>query len=383
MQKHNLDILVASLPEHLLYLLDFTILGATYQTKTQNYAVCSSDLTQPRRLVISASDAPTALEFSDEVELVCHGGYRFNKYSEPLSPFARRLQEQIEHRENSPADALIEAIRRFSGKKLRIGIDELRTPVTTWNKVAAAYPDAGLIPALPVFEEIRSIKHPDEIKLIRKASGIAEDSLLAALDHTKLGDSEYAIGMDYRAEVANRFAHGYFCTCTIDQRTAYSDTCHKKHSVISDGSVIRFDFGAIFEFYHSDLARTVMVGKTNPEVEGYYSAILAGLDEAINCIKPGAMACDIFHTAVEAVRKNGIPHYERSHVGHGIGLQIYDMPSITAQSQAILEPGMVLCIETPYYEIGKWGIQIEDTIVVTETGYARLTHTQNDLIKIM
>jgi Xaa-Pro aminopeptidase len=82
---------------------------------------------------------------------------------------------------------------------------------------------------------------------------------------------------------------------------------------------------------------------------------------------------------MEGVRQ-GIPHYERHHCGHGIGLQIYDPPSISANSDQRLEEGMVLCVETPYYEIGKYGLQIEDTVVIVADGIRRLAHTSNKLI---
>ncbi len=378
MEGNHLDLLVASNPEHILYLLNFTILGQTYQARTQNYAVVSAH-SDVKRLVISPSDAPTAVDFSREVELVCHGSFHFD-FCQPYDAFSTRLQSQIGQRQSSPAQALIEAIRRFGGKKLRIGIDELRTPVTTWNLVAAAFPDAELVPALSIFEQIRCVKHPEEIAQIEKSTHIAEDSLLAALDSVHLGSSEYEIGMNYRTEVAKRNAHGYFCTCTIDKRTAFSDTCHKKDVTVQQDSLLRFDYGANYDFYRSDLARTVVFGNASEEIKMRYAAILAGLEAAEAAMKPGVLACEVFHTAMAAVKEHGIPHYERHHCGHGIGLQIYDPPSVSASCTQPLEEGMVLCIETPYYEIGKYGIQIEDTVAVTANGIRRLTHTSNDLI---
>lgn len=195
-----------------------------------------------------------------------------------------------------------------------------------------------------------------------------------------LGNSEYEIGMNYRTEVAKRNAHGYFCTCTIDERTAFSDTCHKKEAMVRQDSLLRFDYGANYNFYRSDLARTVVFGNTNEEIKTRYAAILAGLEAAEASMKPGVLASEVFHTAMAAVREHGIPNYKRHHCGHGIGLQIYDPPSVSASCAQPLEEGMVLCIETPYYEIGKYGIQIEDTVTVTANGVRRLTHTSNDLI---
>jgi Xaa-Pro aminopeptidase len=77
---------------------------------------------------------------------------------------------------------------------------------------------------------------------------------------------------------------------------------------------------------------------------------------------------DVFEASVETVRREGIPHYQRSHVGHGIGLDGYDAPDIAPSSPAVFEEGMVVCVETPYYEMGFGGLQVEDTLVVTKDG---------------
>ena len=87
----------------------------------------------------------------------------------------------------------------------------------------------------------------------------------------------------------------------------------------------------------------------------------------------------IFVTAVEATRKAGIAHYRRHHVGHGIGLDVYDMPILNETTSTPLEAGMVLEVETPYYELGFGGLQVEDTILVTDHGHERLTGSSNEL----
>src|SRR3546814_11934744 len=90
----------------------------------------------------------------------------------------------------------------------------------------------------------------------------------------------------------------------------------------------------------------------------------------------------VFRSAVETVRREGIGHYRRNHVGHGIGLDGYDAPSLTATSDEILEAGMVLCVETPYYELGRWGLQVEDMLVVRSDGVERLMATSGELMMV-
>jgi Xaa-Pro aminopeptidase len=80
------------------------------------------------------------------------------------------------------------------------------------------------------------------------------------------------------------------------------------------------------------------------------------------------------------VREAGIPHFRRHHAGHGIGIEPYEPPFLTETSEEILEEGMVLNVETPYYEMGFGGVQLEDTIVITNDGYRPLTKLNRDLL---
>ena len=96
-------------------------------------------------------------------------------------------------------------------------------------------------------------------------------------------------------------------------------------------------------------------------------------------MKPGAVAKDIFNAAVERVRESGIPHYKRHHVGHGIGVEYYDLPIITPNTDIPLEANMIFEIETPYYEFGFGGAFIEDTVVVGEHGSTIITKLQREL----
>ena len=86
--------------------------------------------------------------------------------------------------------------------------------------------------------------------------------------------------------------------------------------------------------------------------------------------------------AVETIRRSGLPDYRRHHVGHGIGLEMYEAPLVEENSDALLEAGMVINVETPYYESGYGGFQVEDTIVVTETGEELLTHADRALAEV-
>jgi Xaa-Pro aminopeptidase len=143
--------------------------------------------------------------------------------------------------------------------------------------------------------------------------------------------------------------------------------------------MVRFDLGCVLDGYRSDISRTAVLGPPDAKLARYYAAVLAGERAAIAAMKPGVPASHIFDVAVRVTRESGLGHYERHHVGHGIGLEVYDPPTINAAASVPLEAGMVFCVETPYYEHGWGGVQVEDTVVITETGARMLTRSSQDL----
>jgi Xaa-Pro aminopeptidase len=140
------------------------------------------------------------------------------------------------------------------------------------------------------------------------------------------------------------------------------------------GDVIRFDVGGRYKHYRADIARIATCGEPDKTVSDQYRALLAGVEHAASVVKPGMPASQVFQDVMSVVRLAGLPHYKRNHVGHGIGMDGYDLPILSAASTDIIEEGMVLCIETPYYEIGRWGLQVEDMFVVRAAGLERLTN---------
>src|SRR5262249_25313084 len=131
------------------------------------------------------------------------------------------------------------------------------------------------------------------------------------------------------------------------------------------GDLVRLDVGGVFKGHHGRLARTAVMGKPSDDQQRAHDAIQTALEAGRHAMRAGATAGTVFGRAGAAAREGGLPHFDRDQIGHGIGLEPYEGPQLMAGSDAPLETGMVLRVETPYYEPGWGGVHVRDTVLVT------------------
>jgi Xaa-Pro aminopeptidase len=227
--------------------------------------------------------------------------------------------------------------------------------------------------------KVRSVKVPGEVDRLEAAAHLAEDGIARAIDEAGPGVTE----RDLASIVASVMSAGggipRFVVVTSGERSALSDA-RAADRALQPGDLVRFDVGCTVDGYWSDIGRTAVVGGPDPLQARRYAAILAGEDAQLDTLRAGVTAGSLFDVAVAAVEAGGLLPYRRHHCGHGIGTAVYEPPSVAPAGAAeALEAGMVLCLETPYYEIGWGGMMVEDTVVVTAGGHRRLTRTDRSL----
>lgn len=269
--------------------------------------------------------------------------------------------------DGDPIAALVRALdeRGLSGG--RIGVDELGITPACWDQLAAARPGSTLVRAAELFRYARAVKTPEEIARLRASAQLAERSIDAALAVAREGATELDLACAFHSRTIAGGGMPVLGCIGFGTRSAMTNV-QPSTRALRKGDVIRFDVGGRYRHYRADIARNASFGEPSGKVATYHRAICAGLDRAHEMIRPGVKAADVFERVMETVRREGLPHYARSHVGHGIGLDGYDAPNLTPQSKDVFQEGMVLCIETPYYELGFAGLQVEDTLVVTRDG---------------
>jgi Xaa-Pro aminopeptidase len=130
------------------------------------------------------------------------------------------------------------------------------------------------------------------------------------------------------------------------------------------------------------MTRTVYVGHPTDDARAVYEAVRQAQQAALSAVRPGVSVGEVDQAARKLLRKNKLARYFTHSTGHGVGLEIHEMPRVAAGQSEILRPGMVITIEPGVYLPGKWGVRIEDMVVVTEQGCKVLTPTSKELIAI-
>lgn len=151
---------------------------------------------------------------------------------------------------------------------------------------------------------------------------------------------------------------------------------------IQQGDAVVLDFGGTLERYHSDMTRTVFIGKPDREFQRIYDIVRKAHDAAMDFARPGVRCEEIDSAARQVISNSGYGQYFIHRTGHGIGLEVHEEPYIVQGNTDILQPGMAFSIEPGIYIPGRYGVRIEDCVIVTETGIEPFTRFRSDLIVI-
>ena len=237
--------------------------------------------------------------------------------------------------------------------------------------------------APPLVERARMVKDADETRAIRTAVERGAELFSHALKTIRPGvmETEVAAEMEYAARKDGAEGMAFETIIASGARSALPHARASSTAIVS-GAFVVCDFGVILHGYCSDRTRTVYVGAATAEARRVYDAVLASQQAAIDAVGPGVKVARIDQAARKTLQQNGLAQYFTHSTGHGVGLEIHEAPRVARGQQEVLRPGMVITIEPGVYLPGKWGVRIEDMVVVTEQGCEVLTPTQKEFIVI-
>ncbi|MBP9988164.1 MAG: aminopeptidase P family protein, partial [Ruminococcus sp.] len=229
-------------------------------------------------------------------------------------------------------------------------------------------------------DTLRMVKREDEIKNIIKAQRISEAAFDHILGFIKEGvtEKEIALQLDFFM-----LSHGAQ-TLSFDTIAISGENTSKPHGVPTDkkinhGDFITMDYGAVYNGYHSDMTRTVAVGRVSDEQIKIYNTVLEAQLKALSVLKEGVPCKDGDKAARDVISNAGYGDYFRHSTGHGVGVEIHEKPNLSPKSEMILKRGNIVTVEPGIYIPGKFGVRIEDMALITETGYENLTSTEKEL----
>ena len=369
MERERFDAVIATCPENVTYLSGFWAMSQWVRRGPQAYVLFPKGNEQP---CIVANSGVLDLVADQDIWIseIRRYGY-FQMDIDPSATFdaTDRMQKQLFESEayKGSVEALVTAMKEKGLTRGKIGLDEMGITPQCMDQLKSLLPDATFVRSFALFERVRSVKTPGEIEILRDAARATEHAIDAALAIAKEGVTEREMLREFNVCLARHDATPVVGCIGFGTRSAMINV-QPSDRKLKRGNLIRFDVGARHKHYRSDMSRGAVLGEPAKKIADYYRAVEKGVLAAYEILKPGLKVSELFNHVVETVRREGITHFKRSHVGHGIGVDGYDPPNIAGSTDSVFEENMVVCVETPYYELGFAGLQVEDMVRVTKDG---------------
>lgn len=235
----------------------------------------------------------------------------------------------------------------------------------------------------PAIDDLRLIKTNLEIQKIKTAQEVAELAFNEVIREIKIGmtEVEFAAKLDYIMK-KNGAMSSAFDTIVLSGRKTSLPHGMPSDKKIEPGDLVLIDMGANFEGYCSDMTRTFAMKKVTAEQEKVYDIVLKAQKEALKAIKCGMKACEVDKVARDVIENTDYKGKFGHALGHGVGLDIHEKPTLSSKSEQILRESMVVTVEPGIYIEGKFGVRIEDMVLIKKDGYQNFTQVPKDLLII-
>lgn len=233
-------------------------------------------------------------------------------------------------------------------------------------------------------DSLRTIKDENEIELIRKAVSISDQAFTEVISIIKAGMTEMEVAAELEYQMrklgSERPAFPTIVASGVRGSLPHGTALNK---VIQKGEFVTMDFGAVYQGYHSDITRTVCVGRASQKQKELYHIVLDAQLSGLAAVCAGKKNNAVDMAARYVITQNGYAENFGHGLGHGVGLEIHEWPRLSPKAEPmVLESGMVVTVEPGIY-IPEWGgIRIEDTVVVTSNGCNKLTQSTKKLLEL-
>ena len=281
---------------------------------------------------------------------------------------------------DKPLSALANEVIAKHGIK-RLGFEEQYATVGEYNTWKEKLTCEELVPAAQLLTNLRAVKDQSELDALIAAQRIAEKALQEALEFIKPGRTEKEISafLQYRmlCNGADRMSFEPIVVSGVNSSMPHGVPSHKK---VEEGDFLTMDFGCMLDGYCSDMTRTVAIGHVTEEMDKVYHTVLAAQAAGAAAAKAGVKGMDIHAAAAKVISNAGYGDYFGHGFGHGLGIEVHENPGAGQKASVPLPVNAVISAEPGIYIPGKFGVRIEDVLIIQENGCKDIMEAPKELL---
>lgn len=255
----------------------------------------------------------------------------------------------------------------------KIGIDKEYVETAFFEEIAKALPSCEIKDVTQIFLDLRAIKSVEEINNMVEAIRITEKAIETSLPLVKEGGRLLDIQRNFIQVMTEREGSEPANIMLSVSPLPVGQIFSSMEDQFRAGQVFKIDVGARYNNYNADIARQWAIGEIPKEQRELFNTILEAVDAMVEKLRPGTRISDIYWTGNEIMKKADPNYGRRLFMGHSVGLEGHERPYISPFTEDTLKPGMVMCMEVPYYVAGGYGYNVEDEYLITQDGHQLLS----------
>lgn len=370
MADNGIDALIVSGKENVIYFSGIQTIG--WHSKHRPLGV----------VLPQTADREPMLVLSESLESVAHD----TSWIEGLRPWGGRRSGK---ETPDPVVGIQQAVSELDLKHATVGMElgygqRIGMSQADYTKLTKGLPEVNFVDASNLLWQLRMIKSPREVEALRKACAATDAAFESGFSAMRSGMTEKELaGIMFARMAQETNERPGFMMVRSGPRKYSMVNVEPFNKPLNKGELVVVDAGAVYKDYWGEFMRMACIGEPTAEQRRFFDAELESMQAGVEAVKPGVTTGEIFDACYTVLSDRGFgEHLTLARVGHCVGLDMHEPPSIDRGGTTVLQPGMVLTVEPifsdqPHYQIGNFGV--EDQVAVTETGYELMSHFPKEL----